>query len=809
MIRNYLTTAFRILMRQKSYSAINILGLTLGITSTLLLMLYITDELSYDKFHPDANRTYRATFKAKLQDREIATVFTGIPMAETLLKDVPAVESTLRIAKWNTIPVRYEDKTFTERNFLLSDSNFFEFYAYKLLVGNPKTVLDGPNKIVITESTARKYFGYNGPGDLSPIGKTFAIGSQGETKAEVTGIAADVPHNTHLKFDFLLSLTTSELLDYPMWLNSAVVTYFKIHPAGKIESVNDKYNYFVETYVAKEIQQFLKMDLQQFTNSGSMVGFESQRLLDIHLRSQFSDELEPNGNLEYLYLIGTIAGMIILLACINFMNLSTARAANRAKEVGIRKTIGALRNRLVGQFMVESYLYTIVAVVLGLVLVSLALDPFNIITTKNITFSSIFNPTFIIGLVVFTLVIGLIAGSYPAFYLTAFKPAEVLKGKVRACMKSSGVRNGLVVFQFFISISLIIATLIVFQQLKYIQKQNLGFNKDNILCMMHTMNLTKNSAAFKNELLQYPEIIAATYSNRMPPYIDWNSTFRIVESGEEHLLTIYTVDYDLIKTMGYEVVAGRFFSRDFPADSSRILINETAMRQFGWDSFEGKKIMSRFNTMEEREVEVIGVLKDFNFETLKSTIRPMIIFLGGEPNFEMGVRFASGDVQKNLAIVESAWKKYAPDAPFEYSFLDANFDATFRSEQRMGQLFIIFTGLAILIACLGLLGLAAFSAEQRTKEIGIRKVMGATVPNLIFLMTKDFSRLVIVSFIIAAPAAWWALDKFLQRYPYHIDFPWWVLLVAGTLALLFAILIVSTQALRAATANPSQSLRSE
>lgn len=809
MIRNYLTTAFRILMRQKSYSAINILGLTLGITSTLLLMLYITDELSYDKFHPDAYRTYRATFKAKLQDREIATVFTGIPMAEALLKDVPAVESTLRITKWNTIPVRYEDKTFTERNFLLSDSNFFEFYAYKLLVGNPKTVLDGPNKIVITESTARKYFGYTGPGDLSPIGKTFAIGSQGETKAEVTGIAADVPHNTHLKFDFLLSLSTSQMFDYPMWLNSAVVTYFKIHPEAKIESVNDKYNYFIETYVAKEIQRFLKMDLQQFTNSGSMVGFESQALLDIHLRSQFSDELEPNGNLEYLYLIGTIAAMIILLACINFMNLSTARAANRAKEVGIRKTIGAVRNRLIGQFMVESYLYTVVAVVLGLVLVSLSLDPFNIITSKNITLISIFNPTFIMGLVLFTLVIGLIAGSYPAFYLTAFKPAEVLKGKVRAGMKSSGVRNGLVVFQFFISISLIIATLIVFQQLKYVQQQNLGFNKDNILCLMHTMNLTKNSEAFKNELLQYPEITGVTYSNRMPPYIDWNSTFRVVESGEEHLLTVYTVDHDLIKTMGYEVVGGRFFSRDFPADSSRILINETALRQFGWDSFEGKKIMSRFNSMDEREVEVIGVLKDFNFETLKSAIRPMIIFLGGEPNFEMGVRFASGDVQKNLAIVESTWKKYAPDAPFEYSFLDANFDATFRSEQRMGQLFVIFTGLAILIACLGLLGLAAFSAEQRTKEIGIRKVMGATVPNLIFLMTKDFSRLVIVSFIIAAPAAWWALDKFLQRYPYHIDFPWWVLLVAGTLALLFAILIVSTQALRAATANPSQSLRSE
>jgi putative ABC transport system permease protein len=810
MLRNYIITTFRILSRQKGYSAINLFGLTLGITSTLLLLLYIIDELSYDKFHPDANRIYRSVFYASLQGQEISTILTGAPMAEALMKDVPAVESTIRVAKWNTMPVRFEDKSFTETRFLLADSNFFEFFGYPLLVGNPKEALKGPNKIVITESIARKYFDYQGPGDDSPIGKMFFIGSQGETKAEVTGIAADMPHNAHLKFDLLLSIHSTYLVNNPIWLNSSVATYFKVHPNSGIESVNDKYDYFIQTYIAQEIQQFLQMDMEQLQATGSSVKFESQALTDIHLHSQLVDEFEPNGNIRYLYLFGMIAAFLILLACINFMNLSTARAANRAKEVGIRKTIGAFRSRLIGQFMLESYMYTFISVLLALMLVSMSLNLFNLITAKNIAFSSLLNPVLLGGLILFALVVGLLAGSYPAFYLTSFKPAEVLKGKVRTGMKSSGIRNALVVFQFFISIGLIIATLMVFQQLKFVQQQNLGFDKKNVMNMLHTLTLDKNGAAFKNELLQHPEIASASYANRLPPDIDWFSTFRLTDSGQEHLLAVYVADFDALKTMGYQLAQGRFFSPDFPADSSKVLINEAAMRQFGWDTYEGKKIFSRFNTMEGADLEVIGVLKDFNFETLKNNIRPLIIILGPEPNFEMAIRFASADIQKNIQLVETIWKKYSPEAPFEYSFLESNFEAKYRNEQRMGQVFIIFTGLAIIIACLGLLGLATYSAEQRAKEISIRKVMGASVEQIVTLLSKDFVKLITIAFVLAIPLTWYALEKFwLEDFAYRISFDPLIIGAAGLLALLIALLTISFQAMRAAMGNPVDALKIE
>jgi len=811
MIRNYFKTAFRIMLRQKAYSAINIFGLTLGITSSMLLILYITDELSYDRFHPDAHRMYRSTFTGILQGNEFTSIQTGIPMAEAMMKDVPAVESTVRITKWSTIPVRYEANIFTERHFLLVDSNFFDFFSgFKLLVGNPKDALKGPNKIVISESAAKKYFGYKGTGDLSPLGKQLAIGSTGEIKAEVTGIAADPPHNSHMQFDFLLSITSWEQVRYGMWLNSAVVTYFKVNPQAKIESVNDKYQYFIENYCAQEIQRFMNMDLKKFEESGGKIGFQTQALTDIHLRSQIQNELEPNGNIRYLYLFGLIAAFIILIACINFMNLSTARAANRAKEVGVRKTIGGMRSRLIGQFLLESYLYTFLAVVLGLAFVSVTLNSFNFLTGKNIAFHSLVTPLFIGGILAFTLIVGLVAGSYPAFYLTSFKPVEVLKGKVRAGMKSSGIRNALVVFQFFISIGLIIATLMVYQQLKFVQQQNLGFKKENILNLYHTWSLNNNATAFKNELLQHPEIVAATYANRLPPNIDWTTVFKALDSNEEFLLSVLVADYDAAKTMGYEVVSGRYFSRDFPADTSAFLINEVAAKQLGWTEPAGQKLLSRFNSETGSEIELIGIVKDFNFESLKNNIRPIVFILGQEPNGEMGIRLAGNNIMESVKRVEEIWKKYAPDSPFEYSFVDENFNAKFKAEERMGQVFLIFTGLAIIIACLGLFGLATFSAEQRAKEIGVRKIMGANVTQLVLLLTKDFAKLVVIAFILSIPITWYAVENWwLQGFAYRIDFSVSIVITAGIVALAVALLTILYQALQAALGNPVDALRSE
>ncbi|HCW08349.1 MAG TPA: hypothetical protein DGG95_13395 [Cytophagales bacterium] len=809
MLKNYLTTALRILARQKVYSAINIFGLTLGIASCLMLVLYISDELSYDRFHPDGDRMYRINFQARVNGQDVASTETGIPMAEAMKNEVPQVESVVRVTKWNTIPVRFNEKTFTEKHFYVADSNFFQFFNFKLIAGNAKEALKGSGKIVITESTARKYFDYKGRGDASPIGKILAIGSKGETTAEVTAIAEDVPSNSHLQFDFVLSIQSWEQLHNPIWLNSSVVTYFKTYPKADIQEVNKKYDYFIEKYCAKEIERFLSLSLKQFKEQGGNVGFSSFPLLDIHLRSQFNDELEPNGNIQYLYLFGAIALFIIVLACINFMNLSTARSASRAKEVGVRKTIGALRSRLMGQFLLESYVYTILAVILSLVLISASLNYFNVLTGKRIEFIQLMQPQFVLGMIAFILLIGLLAGSYPAFYLTSFKAVEVLKGKVRAGMRSSGIRNGLVVFQFVISISLIISTLMIYRQLNFIQNKNLGFDKENVMGLLHTINLDKNAVAFKNELMRYPEIVAASYANRLPPNVDWSTVMKAANTGQEHFMSIYQMDYDHLKALGYTMLKGRFFSRDHPSDSSAVVINETAAKQLGYEDFEGKAIITSDGPKSKR-LEVIGILKDFNFQSLKGSIRPMVILLGSEPNFEMAIRLTPGNVQEKVKLVERIWKKYAPQAPFEFSFLDQNFDSQFKTEQRMGKVFIFFTCLAIIIACLGLFGLVTYATQQRSKEISIRKIMGASVSTVVVLLTRDFAKLILLAFVLAIPLTWYGLETWwLQGFAYRIGFDILVVVAAGCVAVIVGLLTIGFQSLKAAIGNPVDSLRSE
>ncbi|MBS1506556.1 MAG: ABC transporter permease [Bacteroidetes bacterium] len=811
MIRNYLTTAFRIMLRQRVYSAINIFGLTLGIASCLVLVLYIGDELSYDQFHHDADRLYRVDFHARLNGQDIHSARTGVPMAEGLMNEVPQVESVVRVNKWNTIPVRYEEKIFTEKRFLLADSNFFEFFNFKLIAGNPKEALKGPHKVVISTTAARKYFGYKGPGDMSPIGKVFAFGSMGETTAEVTGIAEDGPSNSHLHFDFVLSLQTwDDLWKQTVWLNNSLITYFKIKPNADIKDVDAKYSYFIEKYCVQELERFLQMNWKQFKEHDNDLYFTSTPVMSIHLHSQISEELEANGNIQYLYLFGAIALFIIVLACINFMNLSTARSSNRAKEVGVRKSIGALRSRLVGQFLMESYLYAIISVILAMVLISLSLNFFNQIASKEIQFTQLIQPQFIGGLLLFILIIGLLAGSYPAFYLTSFRPVEVLKGKVRAGMKSSGIRNGLVVFQFVISIGLIISTLMVYRQLNYVQSKNLGFDKENVMNLLHTLNLGKNAVPFKNELMQHPEVVAASYANRLPPSIDWNSVIKTADTKQEHYVSFYLMDYDHLKALGYTMASGRFFSRDFPTDSSAILINETAARQMGLENFEGKSLLASVNSPSERSYHIIGILKDFNFESLKTNIRPMAVMLGTEPNYEMAIRLTSGNTAAKVKLVERIWKKYAPQAPFEFSFLDQNFDAQFRAEQRMGEVFIFFTGLAIVIACLGLLGLATFAAEQRAKEISIRKIMGSSISGIVFLLTKDFARLILIAFVLALPITWYALEKWwLEGFAYRVGFDVTVMAVAGVVAVVVGLLTIGYQSVKAAMGNPVDSLKNE
>lgn len=802
MIKNYLKTALRIMLRQKGYSIINIAGLSLGIAASLLIILYVVDELSYDRFHAHADRIYRIGFKGRLQGNDFNMATSPAPVADALMTEVPEVESATRFASWRTMPMSYEEKSFTENYMLVADSNFFEFFQFPLVAGNIKEVLKGTDKIVITESAAKRYFG-----DENPIGKIILRGSDKQA-TEVTGVAKDCPSNSHIQFDMILSGESWEYMrTNTQWTSNNLYTYFKSHPNSDPQKIKVRLDQLVEKNMGAELEKYLGFTFKQFLEKGNDVGLFLQPLTDIHLKSNLTEEITPNGNLQYIYIFIAIAAFIILIACINFMNLSTARSANRAKEVGVRKSIGALRTRLIGQFLSESMIYSFVSMLLAFILIVALLNPFNTLAGKTLTLSLFTNPVAIIGMIGFTLLIGLIAGSYPAFYLTAFRPVDVLKGKLRSGFRNSKLRNSLVVFQFIISISLILSSMVVYKQLKFMQEKNIGFDKENVIDLLHTWSLDKNARAFKNELATHPEFISASFANDLPPNIGWSNAWRKGGTDQDFLLQVYQVDYDHLTAMGYTLKEGRFFSRDFPADSMSVIINETALKLLGFDTYENQTLLS-YTGDKPKPMNVIGVLKDFNFESLRNTVKPLVMVLGGEPNGEMAIRLAPGKTQEQIQLLESIWKKYSTNA-FQYSFLDQNFDALFRAEQRMSRIILIFTILTISIACMGLFGLATYVGEQRAKEISIRKVMGASVLQVMGLLFKDFTLLIVVAFIIAAPLGWYLMQAWLQGFAFHMGIEPWIIAFAGFASLLIATLTISFQSISAATENPVKALKNE
>lgn len=802
MIRNYFKTAFRIMLRQKGYSAINITGLSIGIAATMIIIIYIVDELSYDRMHPDVEQMYRVGFSGRLQGTSVETATSCAPLAEAMQKEMPQVAEIVRFGQWRTMPMGFGDKYFTERSMLVADSNFFTFFSFPVLKGNADSFLKGPNKLVITESAAKRYFG-----DEDPIGKIMMRGSE-RTACEVTGVVKDPPYNSHIPFDMVLSGESWNYMKSTQWTSNNLYTYFKIYPGADLSAIRHQLDGLVETRMGTELEKFIGISFKQFKDQGNDLGLFVQPVTDIHLKSDLAEEIAPNGNIQYLYIFAVIAFIIILVACINFMNLSTARSANRAKEVGVRKTIGAFRSRLIFQFIAESLIYAVISTVVALALVGISLAPFNLLAGKALTLSIFSSPDVIACLIVFTLLIGLVAGSYPAFYLTSFRPTEVLKGKIRSGFKNSALRNVLVVFQFMISIALIFGSLVVYRQIHYMQEKNLGFDKENVVNMLHTLSLKTNARAFKDEVVANPAFKAAGFSNNLPPRVTWTSAFRKGGSEQDFLLHIYEVDYDHLKTMGYQMAGGRFFSRDFKSDSSAIILNETAYKQMGFANLDDAVVLT-YRSETPTPLKVIGVLKDFNYQSLRDDVKPMAILLGPEPNLEMAVRLSPGNAPEQIRTLEKIWKKYAPDAPFEYSFVDENFDTLFRAERRMSQIILIFTFLAITIACLGLFGLAAYTAEQRAKEISIRKVMGASVLQVMMLMSRDFTMLVMIAFAIATPLAWYFAESWLSGSANRISIDVTFVVVSGVLSLLIALITISYQSVRAAKENPVNALRLE
>lgn len=790
------------MLRQKGYSAINIIGLSLGIAATIVILIYIADELGYDTMHKDSAQIHRIVTSGRLQGNSMETATTPAPLAEAMQKEIPQVSEAVRFGLWRTMPMGYEDKFFTEQHLLVADSNFFTFFSFHVVKGNPAIFLQGPNKLVITESAATRYFG-----NEDPMGKIMLYGSE-KTAAEVTGVVADPPHNSHIPFDMVLSGESWNYMKSPQWTSMNLYTYVKTHPGTETSVIKKHLDRMIEAHMGPELERLLGMTFRQFREQGNEIGLIVQPMLDIHLKSDLSDELVPNGNMQYLYIFGVIAAFIILVACINFMNLSTARSANRAKEVGVRKTIGALKSRLIVQFISESLIYASFSTLVAVAIIGLSIDGFNALAGKELDLSVLRTPQVIIGLILFTIVIGLVAGSYPAFYLTAFKPTEVLKGKIRSGFRNSAMRNVLVVFQFIISISLIFGSMVVYRQLRYMQQKNLGFDKENVVNLLHTLSLKTDAQAFKNEVMSHPAFKGASFANNLPPRVTWTSAFRKAGSQEDYFLHVYEVDHDHLKTMGYTISEGRFFSPDFKSDTAAIILNEAAFKHMGFRSLE-EAVVITYRGEEPMSLKVIGILKDFNYQSLRDNVKPMAVLLGAEPNFEMAIRLSAGDTQAQIALLETIWKKHAPDAAFEYSFVDQNFESLFRAEQRMSQIILIFTLLAIIIACLGLFGLAAYTAEQRAKEISIRKVMGASASQLIILMTKDFTMLVMIAFILATPLAWYFAEGWLAGFANRIDIDYSFVIISGVVSLVIALLTISFQSVKAASENPVNAMRLE
>jgi len=803
---NYFKVAFRNIARQKFYAFVNVFGLTIGLASTILISLYITDELSYDRFHKDADRIYQVGVFGRLAGQEFNGASSPAPMAATIVDEIPDVEAAIRLNQWSKVICGYGDKSFTEERVLLADSNFFSFFTFKLLQGNPEEALKGPKKLVLSESAAKKYFGYSGPGDESPIGKLMTFGSW---TCEVTGIAADPPSNSHFHYTMILSMDSWDYSKNNQWTSNSWHTYFRSIPNATMSGLEEKFDELVDKYVGPEVKQFLNITMDEFREQGGAYHYVLEPMTDIHLKSTLEDNFEAGGRMDYLYIFGSIALFIILIACINFMNLTTARSSNRAKEVGIRKTIGAVRARLMSQFFSESILFALISIGLAILLIWAILPSFNTLAGKQITLGFLLNPWAIISILTLVLLVGLGAGIYPAFYLTSFRPAEVLKGRVRAGFKSSGIRSVLVVLQFSISIGLIVSTLIVYQQLNHLQTQNLGFEKENVLVIDNTSKLGTNKEVFKNRLAGNDGIKSVSYSNMTPPHIDNNSVFRpLVENGEDNLFFFYFVDETYDKTLDLKMVQGRFFDKNIASDSNAVILNEAAMKQLGWTDYQDKRLLSFYDSDDGRPIHVIGVVKDFNFETLRRQVRPMLLLYRPQSNM-ISIRLKPGDVRSKLDFIGDQWKELTNGAPFDYVFLDQEFDMLFRAEQRMGSIFLVFTFLAILIACLGLFGLASFTAEQRAKEISIRKVMGATVPQVMVMLSTSFTRLVIIAFLVGTPIAYYGMHRWLEGFAYRIDIGFVSLLAGGIAALLISWFTISFQAFKAARANPVGSLRSE
>jgi putative ABC transport system permease protein len=813
MFRNYLKIAFRSLRKSKGYTALNVIGLAAGLGVCLLIVLYVTDELSYDRYNVNADRIYRIDEDIYLNNTKYDAVTTSKFFGPTLVASYPKIQQMVRFRNPGDQLVRKGNDHILEHHFVFADSTIFKVFTLPMIAGDPNTALNNPHSIVIDESAARRYFN-----STDVVGRTLEIGND-NTPLEITGVIRDMPEQSQFHFSFIRPIREAYSFNDPSdnnWVSNSYYTYILAQPGTTRAEVQKDVDAVVNFHISPALQGMFHTSGADLEKAGNHFRCRIFPLTDVHLHSNKSGELEANSNIQFVYIFSVIAVLILLIACVNFMNLSTARSANRAKEVGIRKVAGSTKGHLIIQFLTESILLSLFSLVLALGIAALLLPMFNQLAGKSLHPDALFSGRFLPILILLVLLVGFLAGSYPAFYLSSFQPIHVLKGKIAAGFKSSWLRSSLVVFQFFISIGLIVSTLVIYRQLHYIRNKEVGFNRDQVLVIHDTWSLGRDGTTnLRKSLLTLAGVTDATATPDILTVQDlyWQEGwFRdaSLDARKSILMTTLRVDDHYIPTLGMQIVKGRNIDlAQFPTDSTAIILNEAAVATLGVKDPLNLILYNHDDLFKTITYHVVGVVKDFNYNSMHDKIHPLVMVVNTYNWSTMAVRFHTNDVFSLVRQVESKFHAVKQGVPFSYTFMDNDFDKLYHAERQTGQIFISFAVFAILIACLGLFGLVTYAAEQRTKEIGIRKVLGAGVSGIVGLLSRDFTMLVGIAALIAFPVAWWAMYKWLETFAYRTEISWWIFLVAGAVALAIALLTVSIQTIRAALANPVKSLRSE
>ncbi len=788
MLKNYLKIAFRNILRHKGHSFINITGLGIGMAACLLIFLWVQDELSFDRFHSKSGRIYRVASQYEQQDKLTQIASTPMPLASALIREFPWIYKSIKFGREKMV-VKSGDKVFDEDIFF-TDPEVFQIFDFPLVTGNPETALREPRSILISEDMKEKYFGRE-----NPVGKTLNLSDWRDFK--ITGIFKNIPQNSHFKFGFLASILNYRLSHKEQWGVSNYKTYILVKKDAPIEVFDEKMQPFIEKYRGKELWSKYKYS------------YFLQPLDRLHLHSNLENEIEPNRDIKTVYIFTSIAFFILFIACLNYINLATARFTNRTREVGLRKVLGASPSQLIKQFLCESFLFAVITLPLALSLSKIALPLFNYLSGKTLTINLLHNLYLSLGVVGVILFVGLGAGFLPALFISAFKPESALQGIFKPGSFIFVLRRSLVIFQFSVSIIFIIIMMIVNNQTQYIKNRDLGLNKENVvnIHINHNKEAQSNYENIKNEFRKHHNVISVCASGFSPgpPYWNMNYWHGGVRSDEYRHIQCTPVDYDFFETLEMKFIEGRPFSRHFATDKDACILNEAAVKDFGWKLAMGKD----FDLSHWKKGKIIGVVKNFNFDSLHNEIEPLVLFFDPQSYAYFQARIAAGDIPETINFLKEKWAELVPGQTFEYSFLDEDFNNLYKDEVRLGEIFLVVAIAAIFIACLGMWGLAVYATEQRTKEIGIRKVLGCSVSDIVLLLTKNFARWVFAANLIAWPIAWYAMNKWLQNFAYRVEISIQTFIITGLFALIAALCTISYKVVRSARMNPIESLRYE